>query len=78
MDSYCSVCADGKLEKIMSVSTDWWQSLDRSERARIIVPFIQLVNTDKCHKPPWEHITAREMDLLLGLVREAHNQKALK
>ena len=62
----------------MSVNSDWWNSLDMDERARIIVPFVQLQMSNKPWKCEWEHITRQEMDLFIGLVREAHNNKLLK
>ena len=55
--------------------TEWWRSLSRSERSRIIVPFVQLQMVDKPWKCDWHNITEQELQNLFKLVTENRSKK---
>ena len=55
--------------------TEWWRSLSRSERSRIIVPFVQLQMVDKPWKCDWHNITESELQNLFKLVTENRSKK---
>ena len=62
----------------MSMSaSNWWHTLDNEDRARFIVPFVQL---QMFHKKPWkcdwQHISDEELRQFIELIYEARKQKA--
>jgi hypothetical protein len=54
---------------------DWWRSLNSSERARIIVPFVQLQMSNKPWRLDWEHISENELQKLFKLIKENRSIK---
>ena len=54
---------------------DWWKSLDMSERARIVVPFVQLQMSNKPWKLDWHCITDEELEKLFKLIEENRSIK---
>ena len=62
----------------METLTQWWNSLTTDDKARIVIPFIQLSQFKKPWKADWEHITDEELDKLFDLVREQRQLTHLK
>lgn len=63
----------------METLTDWWSSLSTDDRARILVPYIQLQSfAKKPWKCDWEHTTTLELDRLHQLVKEQKQLTHLK
>ena len=55
----------------METLVQWWSRLSNDDRARILVPYIQLqAFAKKPWKCDWEHTTDEEMDRLHRLVKE--------
>lgn len=58
-------------EDSIQTASQWWSSLDHNDRARIIVPFIQLVGWKekpfKCH---WEYLSDQELDKLWQMLKD--------
>ena len=57
--------------KAKSPQQQWWMDQSREDRARMIVPFVQLVNTEKPQKCPWQDTTDQEFEQFIAMLKWA-------
>ena len=57
--------------KAKSPQQQWWMDQSREDRARMLVPFVQLATTEKPQKCPWQDTTDQEFEQFLDMLKWA-------